>query len=167
MSNVCSRTILDQYLKHAVQLLESNKSTSKKYIARLSQTYFHLAHYTDALFRSYEERLASSEWQAAMKLRRHKAKELEALKKRLKSSTKASLSNRDLSVFTSEKNDYSVKILELQKQIAMDREEAKKLQDDKANFLSLALEGYQRCLVIGDKYDLRVDIGIVELIDEQ
>ena len=30
------------------------------------------------------------------------------------------------------------------------------LQDDRDNFLSLALEGYKRCLVIGDKYDVRV-----------
>lgn len=29
-------------------------------------------------------------------------------------------------------------------------------QDDRDNFLSLALEGYKRCLVIGDKYDVRV-----------
>lgn len=37
-----------------------------------SQLHFHLAHYADALFRSYEERLNSSEWQAAMRLRKHK-----------------------------------------------------------------------------------------------
>lgn len=29
-------------------------------------------------------------------------------------------------------------------------------KDDRDNFLSLALESYQRCLVIGSKYDLRV-----------
>ncbi|XP_058091812.1 serine/threonine-protein kinase ATM isoform X2 [Magnolia sinica] len=146
-----SRTILEQYLKHAVELTVRDKTTSKKCVARQSQNYFHLAHYTDALFRSHEERLTSSEWQAALRLRRHKTKELEALIKRLKSSTKG------------EKTDYSVKIQELQKQLAMDREEAKKLQDDRDNFLSLALEGYQRCLVIGDKYDLKVVFRLVSL----
>lgn len=29
-------------------------------------------------------------------------------------------------------------------------------QDDRDNFLSLALDGYKRCLVIGDKYDVKV-----------
>ncbi|KAK7852517.1 serine/threonine-protein kinase atm [Quercus suber] len=123
-----SRTILEKYLKPAVSLAADQNTTNKKSIERQSQTHFHLAHYADALFRSYEERLTSNEWQAAMRLRKHKG----------------------------EKIDYSGKIQELQKQVAMDGEEAEKLQDDRDNFLSLALEGYQRCLVIGDKYDVRV-----------
>ncbi|KAL5723782.1 non-specific serine/threonine protein kinase [Ranunculus cassubicifolius] len=146
-----SRTILEQYLKHAVGLAKRNKTADGKCIARQCQTHFHLAHYADALFRSYEERLNSNEWQAALRLRKHKTKELEALIKRLKTSTKA------------KKTDYSVKIQELQKQLSMDREEADKLQDDRDNFLSLALEGYQRCLVIGDKYDVRVVFRLVSL----
>ncbi|XP_043704321.1 serine/threonine-protein kinase ATM isoform X2 [Telopea speciosissima] len=146
-----SRTILDQYLKRAVELAESNDKSDKKCIARQCQTHFHLAHYTDALFRNYEERLNSNEWQAAMRLRRHKVKELEALIRRLKSSTKG------------EKIDYSVKIQELQKQLTIDKEEAERLQDDRDNFLSLALEGYKRCLVIGDKYDVRVVFRLVSL----
>ncbi|PIA61953.1 hypothetical protein AQUCO_00200149v1 [Aquilegia coerulea] len=146
-----SRTILEQYLKHAVGLAKHNKSADKKYIARQCQTHYHLAHYADALYKSYEERLNSNEWQAAMRLRKHKTKELEALIKRFKTSTKG------------EKTDYSVKIQELQKQLSMDKEEAERLQDDRDNFLSLALEGYQRCLVIGDKYDVRVVFRIVSL----
>ncbi|KAA8540818.1 hypothetical protein F0562_024781 [Nyssa sinensis] len=146
-----SRTILEKYLKRAVVLAEDHKVTDKKSIAKQSQTHFHLAHYADALFRSYEERLNSNEWQAAMRLRKHKTKELEALIRRLKSSSKG------------EKNDYSVKILELQKQLAMDKEEDEKLQGDRDNFLSIALEGYKRCLVIGDKYDVRVVFRLVSL----
>ena len=30
------------------------------------------------------------------------------------------------------------------------------MEDDRANFLSLALEGYQRCFIISDKYDVKV-----------
>ncbi|KVH98208.1 Armadillo-type fold [Cynara cardunculus var. scolymus] len=175
-----SRTILEKYLKNAVTLANDHQATDKKSIARKSQTHFHLAHYADALFRSYEERLTSNEWQAAMRLRKHKG----------------------------EKTDYSVKIQELQKQLAMDREEAKKLQiwlsttsvtafdtvpamttllwfwrdlkssllakvqdqyaisrswQDRDNFLSIALEGYKQCLVIGDKYDVRVVFRLVSL----
>ena len=63
---------MEQYLKRAVDIIEVNASTDKKCLNRQCQTYFHLAHYTDALFRSYEERLASSEWQAAKRLRKHK-----------------------------------------------------------------------------------------------
>lgn len=44
----------------------------KESMAKRSQMRFHLAHYADALFRSYEDRLNSSEWQAAMRLRKHK-----------------------------------------------------------------------------------------------
>lgn len=47
-------------------------TSDKKSIERKCQSHFHLAHYTDALFRSHEERLNSSEWQAAMRLRNHK-----------------------------------------------------------------------------------------------
>lgn len=67
-----SRTILEKYLKHAVTLAEDQMATDKKSMARQSQTHFHLAHYADALFRNCEERLNSSEWQAAMRLRKHK-----------------------------------------------------------------------------------------------
>lgn len=146
-----SRTILEKYLKHAVLSAEQHKSLSRKSLDRKCQTHFHLAHYADALFRNHEERLNSSEWQAAMRLRKHKKMELEALIKRLRSSTKG------------EKTDYSLKIQELQKQLAMDTEEAEKLQDDRDNFLNLALEGYKRCLVIGDKYDVRVVFRLISL----
>ncbi|XP_059644264.1 serine/threonine-protein kinase ATM [Cornus florida] len=146
-----SRTILEKYLKRSVILAEDHKGTDKKSIARQSQTHFHLSHYADALFRSYEERFNSNEWQAAMRLRKHKTKELEALIRRLKGSSKG------------EKTDYSVKIQELQKQLAMDKDEAEKLQGDRDNFLSVALEGYKCCLVIGDKYDVRVVFRLVSL----
>lgn len=146
-----SRTILEKYLKPAVSVAEGDKSTSKKSIERQNQTQFHLAHYADGLFRSYEERLSSTEWQAAMHLRRQKKMELEALIRRIKSSTKK------------DQTDYSLKIQELQKQLAMDKEEAEKLQDDRDNFLNLALEGYERCLVIGNKYDVRVVFRLVSL----
>ncbi|XP_019416969.1 PREDICTED: serine/threonine-protein kinase ATM isoform X2 [Lupinus angustifolius] len=146
-----SRTILEKYLKPAVSVAEDMNTTDKKAMERKCQTNFHLAHYADALFRSHEERLNSNEWQAAMRLRKHKTIELEALIKRLRSSTKG------------EKTDYSMKIQELHKQVAMDKEESQKLQDDRDNLLSLALEGYKRCLVIGDKYDVRVVFRIVSL----
>uniref|UniRef100_A0A452ZIK5 Uncharacterized protein n=1 Tax=Aegilops tauschii subsp. strangulata TaxID=200361 RepID=A0A452ZIK5_AEGTS len=78
-------------------------------------------------------------------------KELDTLLKRLKNSSKA------------EKSDYGAKIQELQKQLALDREEAQKIQDDRDEFLSLALEGYQRSLVVGGKYDLQVVFRLVSL----
>ncbi|MED6220390.1 hypothetical protein PIB30_044330 [Stylosanthes scabra] len=146
-----SRTILEKYLKPAVSIADDVNTTDKKAMERKCQTHFHLAHYADALFRSHEERLNSNEWQAAMRLRKHKTIELEALIKRLRSSTKG------------ERTDYAGKIQELQKQVAMDKEEAQKLQDDRDNFLSLALDGYNRCLVIGDKYDVRVVFRLISL----
>ncbi|XP_055826815.1 serine/threonine-protein kinase ATM isoform X2 [Solanum dulcamara] len=146
-----SRTILEKYLKHAVALAENCTARGMVSTTKRSQMHFHLAHYADALFRSYEERLNSSEWQAAMRLRKHKTKELEALVKRFRSSTKG------------EKTDCSAKIQELQKQLAMDKEEAEKLQEDRDNFLSTALDEYKRCLVIGDKYDVRVVFRLTSL----
>ncbi|XP_024013824.1 serine/threonine-protein kinase ATM [Eutrema salsugineum] len=147
-----SSTILEKYLKPAVSLAKKQSSEiCKRLVEKQSQTWFHLAHYADALFKSYEERLSSSEWQAAMRLRKHKTKELEVLIKRFKSSKKG------------EQADYSLKIQELQKQLTMDKEEAEKLQVDRDNFLKLALEGYQRCLEIGDKYDVRVVFRLVSM----
>ncbi|KAM0937513.1 putative non-specific serine/threonine protein kinase [Dioscorea sansibarensis] len=145
-----SRTILDQYLKHAVELTEQSNSRDQKSLSRQCQTYFHLARYTDGLFKSYEERLASSGWQATLPLRKHKTRELDALIRVLRSSTKG------------EKVDCSIKIQELQKQLTMFREETEKLQDDGDKFMSLALEAYQQCLVIGGKYDLRVALTFGE-----
>jgi len=55
-----SRTILEKYLKPAVSIVVDVKSTDKKAIENKCQTHFHLAHYTDALFRSHEERLDSN-----------------------------------------------------------------------------------------------------------
>ncbi|XP_022845090.1 serine/threonine-protein kinase ATM isoform X2 [Olea europaea var. sylvestris] len=146
-----SRTILEKYLKHAVSIAEDHKTVDKLSMAKRSQMHFHLAHYADALFRSSEERLNSNEWQVTMRLRKHKTKELEALFKRVKSSSKG------------DKTDYSLKILELQKQLAMYKEEAEKLQEDTDNFLCTALEGYKQCLIIGDKYDVRVVFRLVSL----
>ncbi|KAL8141962.1 hypothetical protein V2J09_014994 [Rumex salicifolius] len=130
-----SRTILEKYLKRAVLIAGNLKDIGKKSLDRQCQTHFHLAHYADALFRSHEERLNSTEWQAAMRLRKHKG----------------------------EKTDYSMKILELQKQLTMDKEEAEKLQNDRDNFLNLTLDGYKRCLVVGDKYDVRVVFRLISL----
>lgn len=146
-----SRTIIEDYLKHSVDLTEFHKSPDKKYMSRQCRTYFHLAHYTDNLFKSYEERLSSNEWQAALRLRKYKTRELDTLIKRFKSSSKG------------EKTDYSVKIQELQKQLALDKEEAQKIQDDRDRFLSLALQGYQRSLVVGGKYDLQVVFRLVSM----
>ncbi|CAH2064912.1 unnamed protein product [Thlaspi arvense] len=155
-----SRTILEKYLKPAVSLAKKQSSEiCKRLVERQSQTWFHLAHYADALFKSYEERLSSSEWQAALRLRKHKTKELEVLVKRFKSSKKASCT---LPPF-GEQSDYSLKIQDLQKQLTMDKEEAEKLQIDRDNFLKLSLEGYQRCLEIGDKYDVRVVFRLVSM----
>lgn len=55
-----SRTILEKYLKPAVSIAEDVKSTDKKAMEKKCQTHFHLARYTDALFRSHEERLDSN-----------------------------------------------------------------------------------------------------------
>ncbi|KAF7150112.1 hypothetical protein RHSIM_Rhsim02G0102400 [Rhododendron simsii] len=139
-----SRTILEKYLKHVVMFAEDCNHTDKKSITRQSQTHFHLAHYADALYMCYEERLNSNEWQAAMRLRNIRVwymlknlqtKELEAPIRRLKSSLK----------------------------LAMDKEEDERFQGDKDYFLSVALEGYKRCLVIGDKYDVRVVFRLFSL----
>lgn len=51
---------------------EDLKAVNRKSLDRKCQTCFHLAHYADALFRSHEDRLNSSEWQAALRLRKHK-----------------------------------------------------------------------------------------------
>lgn len=59
-------------MKPAVSLTENQKAADKRSRDRQSRTHFRLAHYADALFRSYEERLTSNEWQAAMRLRKHK-----------------------------------------------------------------------------------------------
>ncbi|XP_020405742.1 serine/threonine-protein kinase ATM isoform X6 [Zea mays] len=146
-----SRTIIEDYLRPSIDLSEFEKSTDKRYMSRQCRTHFHLAHYTYSLFRSYEERLSSNEWQAALRLRKYKTRELEILIKRLRSSSKGV------------KTDYSVKIQELQKQLALDREEAEKIQDDHDNFLNLALQGYQRSIVVGGKYDLQVVFRLVSL----
>ncbi|XP_073048611.1 serine/threonine-protein kinase ATM isoform X33 [Primulina eburnea] len=145
-----SRTILEKYLKRAVVLAGNHITTEKLSAEKRSQMHFNLAHYADALFRSHEERLNSNEWHVAIRLRKHKTKELEALLKRLKTSK-------------GDKIDYSLKIQELQKQLSMDKGEAEKLQEDRDKFLSTAVEGYKQCLIIGDKYDVQVVFRLVSM----
>ncbi|XP_075505011.1 serine/threonine-protein kinase ATM isoform X4 [Primulina tabacum] len=145
-----SRTILEKYLKHAIVLAGNHITTEKLSAEKRSQMHFNLAHYADALFRSHEERLNSNEWHVAIRLRKHKTKELEALLKRLKTSK-------------GDKIDYSLKIQELQKQLSMDKGEAEKLQEDRDKFLSTAVEGYKQCLIIGEKYDVQVVFRLVSM----
>ncbi|KAJ7559328.1 hypothetical protein O6H91_04G079500 [Diphasiastrum complanatum] len=142
-----SHTILEGYLQKAVEVAKETNTSSKQ----KCKTYYHLAHYTDALYRSYEDQLTSNEWQSALRLRQHKARELEALIKRLKNASK------------DDKRDYTLKALELQKQLSMDNEQAQRLQDDKENFLMIALESYRNCLTTSDKYDIRVVFRIISL----
>ncbi|KAL6578562.1 hypothetical protein OROMI_008778 [Orobanche minor] len=143
-----SRTILE---KNAVNLADKHQSTDKKSVARQAPKHISNLLIMQMLFfvAMRKDLLLMSGKQAAMRLRKHKTKELDALYRRLKNSSKG------------DKTDYSVKIQELQKQLAMDKEEAEKLQQDRDNFLSIALEGYKRCLVIADKYDVRVVFRLV------
>lgn len=67
-----SRIVLEKYLKHAVEIADNLKTKDTQSKLKQCQMHFHLAHYADALFRSYEDRLNSSEWQAAMRLRKLK-----------------------------------------------------------------------------------------------
>ena len=66
-----ARIILTQYLHKAVKISErvSNK-TSSKFVEEKSRACYRLAHYSDSLYRSYKERLNSSEWQNALRLRK-------------------------------------------------------------------------------------------------
>lgn len=77
--NSSFRVILDRYLSKSVELMEStvktlerSGSSTERWVPRLCRMYYRLAHYTDALYKSYEDRLTSNEWQAALRLRQHK-----------------------------------------------------------------------------------------------
>ena len=73
------RVILDLYLGKSVEVVESavkgvdrSAGVYVKWAQRLCRTHYRLAHYTDSLYKGYEDRLMSSEWQAALRLRQHK-----------------------------------------------------------------------------------------------
>ncbi|KAG0604904.1 hypothetical protein M758_9G018000 [Ceratodon purpureus] len=151
------RVILDLYLGKSVELVEGavkgvdrSAAIYVKWAQRLCRTHYRLAQYTDNLFKSYEDRLISSEWQAALRLRQHKSQEFDALKKRFHSQK-------------GDARDISMKIFELQKQLALDDEEAQRMEGDKDQFLGLALESYRSCLLTGNKYDLRVVFRLLSL----
>ncbi|KAL2608088.1 hypothetical protein R1flu_026661 [Riccia fluitans] len=153
-----SHIILDSYLKRAVGLSEPGKDTEDVLETSLMcRSHYRLAHYADALYRNYQERLMSSEWQAALRLRQHKARELEALKKRL------IILRADPQEDPSKVRECSMKFVELHRQLTLDNEEAQRLQDDKNQFLILALTSYGTCLSISNKYDLIVVFRLVSL----
>lgn len=168
-----SHVILENYLQRSVELSENQeKCHGSKWIERKSRAHYRLAHYADSLFRSYEERLTSSEWQAALRLRQHKARELEVLKRRLRSTMKADKSNSAKKKTSAvhveaphmqDEKDCTRKIIELQKQLVMDNEEAQRLQHDRNSFLIIALNNYRCCLTTGDKYDMRVVFRVTSL----
>nr|CAB3476606.1 unnamed protein product [Digitaria exilis] len=156
-----SRTIIEDYLRPSVDLTEFKKSTDKRYMSRQCRTHFHMAHYTYSLFKSYEERLSSNEWQAALRLRKYKARELETLIKRLKSSSKARSKNRLLG-----KNPRVAETTCARQRRSREDSvtyRANPWLDDRDNFLNLALQGYQHSLVFGGKYDLQVVFRLVSL----
>lgn len=151
------RIILDLYLGKSVEAVESAvkgvDTASHSYVKwalRLCRTHYRLAHYTDCLYKSYEDRLMSSEWQAALRLRQHKSRELDALKKRVNNQK-------------GDARDYTMKMIELHKQLTLDNEEDQRMQGDKDQFLGIALESYRSCLLTGNKYDLRVVFRLLSL----
>lgn len=77
--NSSFRVVLDRYLSKSVELMETTVKTlersgsnTERWVPQLCRMYYRLAHYTDALYKSYEDRLTSNEWQAALRLRQHK-----------------------------------------------------------------------------------------------
>ncbi|CAM6085267.1 unnamed protein product [Calypogeia fissa] len=154
-----SRVILDSYLMQAVELSKSQtgQGTDESRTTRRGRTHFRLAHYADALYRNHQERLTSSEWQSALRLRHHKTREYDALKERLY------ILRADPREDPVKIKEYSMKLVELHKQLTIDTEEAQHLQNDKDYFLSIALENYRSCLYVSNKYDLRVVFRLISL----
>ncbi|CAI5991615.1 unnamed protein product, partial [Closterium sp. NIES-65] len=81
------------------------------------EVHFQMARYVDGLFLVLHTRLHSQQWRAAQDLTNHKRKELEEMTKRLKASRRED-----------ERRVYGMKMMELQKQLSMDDQEANDLQ---------------------------------------
>ncbi|MCO5564111.1 hypothetical protein L7F22_017767 [Adiantum nelumboides] len=163
-----ARIILTQYLQKAVQLLESAEYKNRiENVEKRSRAFYRMAHYSDSLYKSYEERLNSNEWQAALRLRTHKSKEAELLARRIKAekwdSTKKGSQGSAVARLQDARVDLARKLIELQKQLAMDNEEAHRLESDKETFMRIALNSYRQCLITSNKYDLRVVFRITSL----
>eukprot|EP00850_Spirogloea_muscicola_P022712 SM000308S11822 [mRNA] locus=s308:82698:105864:+ [translate_table: standard] len=154
------RDILEHQFVRAVELLRNSGVTiqdgslaHKSAFQYLNcRTQYRLAHYADMLYRGHDARLSSSQWQASLDLQEHKAKELEALKRRMKTTVK-----------TEDKRACSVKAAELEKQLNLDKEEIQRIHEEHVNFLMIALESYRACLLAGDKYDMRVVFRLMSL----
>ncbi|KAH7439431.1 hypothetical protein KP509_04G060500 [Ceratopteris richardii] len=163
-----AKVILKQYHQKAVQLFENaaNNNVSEHLIER-SRAFYRMAHFSDSLYKSYEERLNSSEWHAALRLRMHKSKEADILARRMKveqkDATKKGSHGKVSAQLQDAKVDIARKLIELQRQLAMDNEEAQRLENDKVTFMMIALNSYRQCLITSNKYDLRVVFRITSL----
>ncbi|GJP48207.1 hypothetical protein CLOM_g7479 [Closterium sp. NIES-68] len=114
--------------------------------------YFQMARYVDGLFVVLHARLHSQQWQAAQDLRKHKRKEVEEMTKRVKTSRREE-----------ERRVYQAKIMELQKQLAVDDSEATEMQGEHDMYLRAALENYRECLLAADTYDIKVVFRLMAL----
>ncbi|CAI5525751.1 unnamed protein product, partial [Closterium sp. Naga37s-1] len=108
------------------------------------EVHFQMARYVDGLFVVLHTRLHSQQWRAAQDLTTHKRKELEEMTKRLKASRRED-----------ERRVYGMKMMELQKQLSMDDQEANDLQGEHDMYLRAALENYRNCLLAADTFNIK------------
>ncbi|CAI5957055.1 unnamed protein product [Closterium sp. NIES-64] len=108
------------------------------------EVHFQMARYVDGLFVVLHTRLHSQQWRAAQDLTNHKRKELEEMTKRLKASRRED-----------ERRVYGMKMMELQKQLSMDDQEANDLQGEHDMYLRAALENYRNCLLAADTFNIK------------
>ncbi|GAQ86367.1 Protein kinase ATM/Tel1 [Klebsormidium nitens] len=147
-----SRVILDDYLLEAAGLYMKPGPKGPGWKERRARTYFRCAHYADTLYRNYELRTKSAEYQAAAHLRRLKTAEYDSINNRLKGPLNAD-----------DKQAYKVKASELYKQLLLDQQQEARFQADKDEYLRVALKCYSTCLRSGDKYDTRSVFRLIAL----
>jgi len=141
-----SSQTIHQYLKNAVSIYQECRT-------KIAKGYFTLAYFADNLYQSLIRNSKSSEWDTIRELRKHRERELAQCEKLLKQATLTPEQRRDI-----ERHANSLK-----KEVAADRSEDQKIEDERKLFLTDAINNYVSCLINVDKYDIRAIFRLCSL----
>ncbi len=127
---------------------DKTDSTAKENSATsIGKAHFTLAHYTDSLYQGLVAKAESSEWAATKELRKHKERELSLCEQALAHARGA---NKKAHVDELERH-----MQVLRRVVEGDRQDSRRLEEDRDSFLTTALSHYIDALLLCDRYDVR------------
>jgi ataxia telangiectasia mutated family protein len=140
--------VVEDHLGQAIRLYEECKG------AGVGKAHFTLAQFSDSLYQGFLAKAASSEWAATQELRRHKERELTLCEQALAHATGQG---------TPAEKELGRHAQVLRRVVEGDRQDSRRLTEDRDAFLTTALSHYIDALLLCDRYDVRAMFRLCSL----